>query len=109
MSGPASSCTESTTAERILRIVNQIVARRTAGVPFRFIRPPDDLHDSGLTSIDMVNLMLAVEAEFNVAIPDTEMTLRNFQSVSAISALLKSLIRDKSCLSSELTMIGNQA
>jgi acyl carrier protein len=39
----------------------------------------------------MVNLMLAVEAEFDLKIPDADMTLRNFRSISAIEVLVDSL------------------
>jgi acyl carrier protein len=39
------------------------------------------LIDLGLTSMDMVNLMLAVEAEFDFAIPQGEITPENFESV----------------------------
>jgi acyl carrier protein len=35
--------------------------------------------------------MLAVEAELDLKIPDTDMTLRNFRSISAIEALVASL------------------
>ena len=40
----------------------------------------------------MVNLMLSVEAEFNLKIPDADMTPRNFRSISAIDALVRSLL-----------------
>ncbi len=39
----------------------------------------------------MVNLMLAVEAEFGVKIPDREMTPSNFRSIARIAKLLRGL------------------
>ncbi len=48
----------------------------------------DDLRASGLSSLDVVNLMLAVEAEFAVKIPDREMTPANFRSIGRIAALV---------------------
>jgi acyl carrier protein len=42
------------------------------------------LIDLGLTSMDMVNLMLAVEAEFDFAIPQGEITPENFESVDSL-------------------------
>jgi acyl carrier protein len=39
----------------------------------------------------MVNLMLAVEAEFDVKIPDRDMTPANFRSVARIEALVEKL------------------
>lgn len=76
--------------DRVVGIVQEILDRR--GVT-RQILADDDLREAGLNSLDMVNLMLAVEAEFDLKIPDAEMTLRNFRSISAIEALVASLQR----------------
>lgn len=46
------------------------------------------LVDAGLTSMDMVNLMLAVEAEFDFTIPQSDITPENFQSVETLKALV---------------------
>src|SRR6476620_2487920 len=46
---------------------------------------------SGLSSLDMVNLMLAVEAEFDLKIPDREMTPSNFRSIAHIVRLVHDL------------------
>ncbi len=48
----------------------------------------DNLRDAGLTSLDMVNLMLAIEAEFDIEIPQSAMTPDNFDTVRAIEALV---------------------
>jgi acyl carrier protein len=74
--------------DRVVGIVREILERR--GVS-RDILPDDDLREAGLNSLDMVNLMLAVEAEFDLKIPDADMTLRNFRSISAIEALVVSM------------------
>lgn len=50
--------------------------------------PQQNLRDAGLTSLDMVNLMLAIEAEFDVEIPQSAMTPQNFDTIAAIDALL---------------------
>ena len=81
-------------ADRLVGIVREILARRTVALPVRPIPLDDDLREVGLTSLDMVNLMLAVEAEFDLKIPDTEMTLRNFRSIAAIDALLTPLMQE---------------
>lgn len=49
------------------------------------------LPELGLTSIDMVELMLAVEAEFDLTIPPVDITLANFSSIRAIDALVAKL------------------
>ena len=81
--------------DRVLGMVHEILARRTINRPIRPILLDDDLREVGLTSLDMVNLMLAVEAAFELKIPDADMTMRNFQSLSAIDALVTSLTRKK--------------
>jgi acyl carrier protein len=48
------------------------------------------LVDVGLTSMDMVNLMLGVEAEFDFTIPQAEITPENFQSVESLTRLVVS-------------------
>jgi acyl carrier protein len=40
----------------------------------------------------MVNLMLAVELEFDIAIPQSDITPENFQSVNAIQALVEKML-----------------
>jgi acyl carrier protein len=77
-------------SDRVVGIVHEILERRDIS---RRIQADDDLREAGLNSLDMVNLMLAVEAEFDLKIPDADMTLRNFRCISAIEALVASLRR----------------
>jgi len=74
---------------RVVGIVHDILGQRSPG---RSVRSDEDLRDAGLNSLDLVNLMLAVEAEFGLKIPDADMTLRHFRSISAIDALVSSLL-----------------
>jgi acyl carrier protein len=53
------------------------------------------LVDVGLTSMDMVNLMLAVEAEFDFTIPQPEITPENFQSVSTLQRMIVAQLQSK--------------
>jgi acyl carrier protein len=46
------------------------------------------LVDVGLTSMDMVNLMLGVEAEFDFTIPQSEITPENFQSIESLQRMI---------------------
>jgi acyl carrier protein len=55
------------------------------------VGPADDLREAGLTSMDMVNLVLAVELEFGLMIPEISITPTNFRSVAAISSLVGTL------------------
>ena len=58
---------------------NSIFAEVTADAP---------LVDIGLTSMDMVNLMLSVEAEFDFTIPQDQITPENFQSVKTLERMV---------------------
>jgi acyl carrier protein len=51
----------------------------------------DDLAASGLSSLDMVNLMLAVEGAFGVKIPDRDLTPGNFATIARIGSLVDGL------------------
>ena len=46
------------------------------------------LADAGLTSMDLVNLMLGVEAAFDLMIPQRDITPDNFRTVAAVEALV---------------------
>ena len=88
----SSQAIEALPAHRVLGLVQEILARRSGARPLAPILLDGDLREAGLTSLEMVNLMLAVEAEFGVTIPDGDMTPRNFRSISAIDALVASLL-----------------
>jgi len=79
----------STTKQRVAQLVRQLLAKR--GVD-RSLGADDDLGDSGLSSLDMVNLMLAVESEFDLKIPERDMRPANFRTVARIDALVASLM-----------------
>ena len=51
------------------------------------------LVDVGLNSVDMVNLMLSIEAEFDFTIPQTEITPENFQSVRTLQQMITAQLR----------------
>lgn len=75
---------------RMLALVKSILAKNAVD------RPPsieEELGRAGLSSIDMVNLMLAVEAEFEITIPAAEITPANFRSIATIEALILKLAR----------------
>ena len=71
-----------------IRVVRTLVAARSISAT---ISKEDDLRSAGLTSLDMVNLVLTLEAEFNIQIPERDITPANFRSVSAIDSLLNTL------------------
>lgn len=44
--------------------------------------------EAGLTSMEMVNLMLAVEAEFDMTLPQSDITPENFTSAATVAQLV---------------------
>lgn len=71
--------------DRIVAIACRMLAKRgVTTIP----GSADNLREAGLTSLDMVNLMLAIEAEFDIEIPQSAMTPDNFDTVTAIDALV---------------------
>jgi len=79
------STNQTSARERITELVRRILADRSINRPFTV---QDDLREVGLTSLDMVNLVLAVEAELGVGIPEAEITPGNFRSVLAIETMV---------------------
>ena len=72
---------------RLLALVKSILKQNAIAVD---LEPATLLVDVGLTSMDMVNLMLAVEAEFDFTIPQADITPENFQSVATLERLVVS-------------------
>ena len=73
--------------DKLIALVSQILGPAVAlPTPFPVER---QLSDLGLSSLKMVNLMLSVEVEFNIAIPESEITPENFQSLASIQALVE--------------------
>lgn len=77
------------TTKRVARLVHELLAKRSID---RQVRNDDHLTQSGLSSLDIVNLMLRVEAEFAVSIPEREMTPANFRSIAQIDRLVRALL-----------------
>jgi acyl carrier protein len=72
---------------RVLALVKAILKQNAMAAE---IDPVSRLVDVGLTSMDMVNLMLGVEAEFDFTIPQSEITPENFQSVETLQRMIVS-------------------
>ncbi|MET4386759.1 acyl carrier protein [Bradyrhizobium sp. F1.4.3] len=70
---------------RIIKLVKGILEQNALSAD---VAPKTKLVDVGLTSMDMVNLMLGVEAEFDFTIPQSEITPENFQSVETLERMV---------------------
>ena len=78
----------------------QSVQARIAGVVQRLLAEhsidhvpgvDEDLRLAGLSSLDMVSLVLSVEAELDVMVPEPSITPSNFRSIASIGRLVNSL------------------
>src|SRR5665213_1566291 len=72
------------TLQSIRGLVAGILARRACA---KIFSDEDTLAEIGIASIDMVTLLLAVESEFNIEVPQSEITPEVFRSVTTICLL----------------------
>jgi acyl carrier protein len=72
---------------RLFALVRSILEQNSIAVE---VTREARLVDIGLTSMDMVNLMLGIEAEFDFMIPQDLITPENFQSVATLERLVAS-------------------
>jgi acyl carrier protein len=77
--------------DRVVDVVKRLLAELSINRP---VCSDDDLREVGLSSLDMVNLMLSVEVEFDLEIPEIDITSANFRSISAISNLVTTLLNN---------------
>jgi acyl carrier protein len=77
---------------RILVLVKAILEQNSIASE---VHSDSRLVDVGLTSMDMVNLMLGVEAEFDFSIPQAEITPENFQSVRTLERMIVAQLQPK--------------
>jgi acyl carrier protein len=82
----------STSEGKIAKVVHRLLMDHSIDRTFHL---QDDLREVGLTSLDMASLVLSVEAEFDVMIPERQITPANFRSVSAITDLVTGLLQSK--------------
>jgi acyl carrier protein len=81
--------TSNSSADRVARLVRELLSKRSINKP---VGPDDSLAEIGLSSLDIVNLMLSVEVEFAIKIPDREMTPSNFRSIAQVDRLVGKLL-----------------
>ena len=70
---------------RVLSVVRSVLQQNAITAD---VHPESRLVDIGLDSMDMVALMLKVEAEFDLILPQFEITPENFRSVKAMERMI---------------------
>ncbi|MBR0690906.1 acyl carrier protein [Bradyrhizobium manausense] len=76
--------------DRIIKLVKGILEQNSL---ITDVTPSTKLVDAGLSSMDMVNLMLGVEAEFDFTIPQSEITPENFKSVETLERMVATQLK----------------
>ena len=71
--------------ERVLSVIRNVLEQSAITAD---LHPEARLVDIGLGSVDMVALMLKVEAEFDLTLPQPEITPENFQSVKTLEVMI---------------------
>jgi acyl carrier protein len=75
--------------ERIVGLVERILERPAGAAPLPVVAR---LNELGMSSMKMINLMLAIEVEFDLSIPQTEITPENFDSIASVETLVVKLL-----------------
>jgi acyl carrier protein len=71
--------------DRIFALVKAILEQNEIAVQ---VGPESRLVDVGLASMAMVELMLGVEAEFDLTIPQSAITPENFESIKTLELMV---------------------
>ena len=75
--------------ERIVGLVERILERTAGAAP---LTATARLSELGMSSMKMINLMLAIEVEFDLSIPQAEITPDNFESIASVETLVVRLL-----------------
>jgi len=89
---------------RLIQLIREILMERHIDRPFSI---DDNLRlDVGLTSLDMTNLVLAIEASFKLEIPESKITIANFRSVRTISTLISEFLPSREHFDPATSLLG---
>ncbi len=89
MSEPRNNESGATPRERVITLIERILERPAGAAA---LPTGARLNELGMSSMKMINLMLAIEVEFDLAIPQAEITPENFESIAAVDALVTRLL-----------------
>lgn len=89
MSEPRNNPTSVTPRERVIGLIERILERPPGAAP---LPAAVRLNELGMSSMKMINLMLAIEVEFDLTIPQADITPENFDSIASVDALVTRLL-----------------
>ena len=78
----------SSTVEKVSAVVQKVAGEHGIKSP---IGAEECLVDRGMTSMALVDLMLAVEVDFDITIPQRDLTPTNLRSIQSLGLLLERL------------------
>jgi acyl carrier protein len=78
--------------DRVVTVVEKVFRERSIN---RSVCADDILMEVGLSSLDTIKVVLLVESEFDLMMPISVITPANFRSISSISRLVTSLLRER--------------
>ncbi len=77
-------------------IRNIVAATGKLTVNISEITDDSNLYDAGLTSLTTVNLMLAIEHQFDIEFDDDSLNRETFKSINALAGVVKTLVNSGS-------------
>jgi acyl carrier protein len=80
---------------RVITAVHELLAERSIKTE---VSLDDNLFQVGLNSLDMLNLVLSLEAMFDITIPEAQITIANLRSISTLSSLIVRLMNPNDTL-----------
>jgi acyl carrier protein len=89
MSEPQNNIAGASPRERIITLVERILERSPGSAP---LSTTARLNELGMSSMKMISLMLAIEVEFDLAIPQADITPVNFDSIASVEATVTRLL-----------------
>ncbi|PIE42619.1 MAG: acyl carrier protein [Gammaproteobacteria bacterium] len=73
--------------------IRQILSEHSRlDLDFNQLKAGDDLYEHGLTSLTTVNIMLAIEDEYDIEFPDSKLNRQTFQSVESLVEVVEELV-----------------
>ena len=93
MSEPQNNIAGASPRERIITLVERILERSPGSAP---LSTTARLNELGMSSMKMISLMLAIEVEFDLAIPQADITPVNFDSIASVEATVTRLLASSS-------------
>ncbi len=64
-------------------------------VPLDSLTEQDNLFDAGMTSFGSVQLMMAIEEEFDIEFPNSLLTRKTFATLDGLNAAVEQLVSQK--------------